>query len=242
MKKIFYSLVVLIMISTLSAQNKKLTLYYPDSTRIINIDGLDSMTVFICGASKVSYGGKDYNTVLIGNQCWLKENLDIGTMINGGSNQGNNSVVEKYCYNNDPTNCNAYGGLYSWEEAMLYVAIEGAQGICPDGWHIPKLDDFNELNAAVSGDGNSIKAVGQGSGSGAGTNTFGFSALLAGYRNPGGYFGELTLHTHFWSSKREAIVTSLANHIYLWDDRANISFHVGEYSTYGFSVRCIKDN
>jgi uncharacterized protein (TIGR02145 family) len=163
-------------------------------------------------------------------------------MITGNLNQTNNSTLEKYCYNNDPNNCNTYGGLYSWEEAMQYVAIEGAQGICPNGWHIPKLDDFNELNTAVGGDGNAIKAIGQGSGGGAGTNTFGFSALLAGYRNPGGYFGELTLHTHFWSSKREPIVISLANHIYLWDDRANISFHVGEYSTYGFSVRCIKDN
>jgi uncharacterized protein (TIGR02145 family) len=244
MKKIIFLLIAFIMANSLTAQNKKLTLYYPDSTRVVNISGLDSMTIFICGASKVSYGGKDYNTVLIGNQCWLKENLDIGTMINGNQNPDPTpgGTIEKYCYNNNPNNCNTYGGLYSWEEAMQYVTIEGAQGICPDGWHIPKLDDFNELNTAVGGDGNSIKAVGQGSGSGAGTNTFAFSALLAGYRNPGGYFGELTLRTHFWSSKREAIVTSLANHIYLWDDRANISFHVGEYSTYGFSVRCIKNN
>lgn len=244
MKKIFYLIIALLITSISTAQHKKLTLYYADSIRVVNISGLDSMTIFICGASKVSYGGKDYNTVLIGNQCWLKENLDIGTMINGNQvpDTTPGGTIEKYCYANLPANCETYGGLYTWQESMQYVTIEGAQGICPDGWHLPTLSDFVTFNTDVGGDGNSIKAVGQGYGSGAGTNTFGFSALLAGYRNPGGYFGELASRTHFWSSKREPVVTSLANQIYLWDDRADISFHVGEYSTYGFSVRCIKDN
>ena len=71
MKKILYLIVSLLMISPLLAQNKKLTLYYPDSTRVVNISGLDSMTIFVCGASKVSYGGKDYNTVLIGKRFFL---------------------------------------------------------------------------------------------------------------------------------------------------------------------------
>ena len=76
MKKIFYLVIMLLMISTISAQHKNITLYYPnDSTKVVDIAGLDSMAIFICGASKVSYGGKDYNTVLIGNQCWLKKIL-----------------------------------------------------------------------------------------------------------------------------------------------------------------------
>ena len=69
MKKIFYVVIALLMISTLSAQNKKLTLYYTDSVKVVDIAGIDSMTIFICGASKVNYEGKDYNTVLIGDQC-----------------------------------------------------------------------------------------------------------------------------------------------------------------------------
>ncbi|MBK7631803.1 MAG: hypothetical protein IPJ23_14075 [Ignavibacteriales bacterium] len=124
-------------------------MYYPDSTTVVNIDGLDSMTVFICGVSKVSYGGKDYNTVLIGNQCWLKENLNVGTMINStgsGFLQTNNGIIEKYCYDNNPANCEIYGGLYEWPEAMQYSTTPGSQEICPLGWHIPTLADFQTLS------------------------------------------------------------------------------------------------
>jgi hypothetical protein len=101
MKKIFYFIIILSVANAVFAQNKKLTLYYPDSTTVVNITGLDSMTIFICGVSKVSYEGKTYNTVLIGDQCWLKENLDVGEMIQGASNQTNNSIIEKYCYGNN---------------------------------------------------------------------------------------------------------------------------------------------
>jgi len=59
----------------------------------------------------VNYGGKIYNTVQIGTQCWLKENLNIGTMIPVNQDGSNNGSIEKYCYNNDINNCNVYGGL-----------------------------------------------------------------------------------------------------------------------------------
>jgi uncharacterized protein (TIGR02145 family) len=196
------------------------------------------MVIFICGVSKLSYGGKDYNTVLIGNQCWLKENLDIGTMINGSTNSANNTTIEKYCYSNDPNNCNTYGGLYQWEEAMKYVTTEGNQGICPTGWHIPTLAEFQTLDTAVTHDGNSLKAVGQGSGGGAGTNTTGFSALLAGNKQTNSSFVDLGLRGHFWSS---TFLNPNVPHYYLWNDRSDFTRHDGDYSTYGFSVRCIKD-
>jgi uncharacterized protein (TIGR02145 family) len=52
-----------------------------------------------------------YNTVMIGAQCWFKQNLNIGTMINNATNQTNNSIIEKYCYGDNPANCAIYGGL-----------------------------------------------------------------------------------------------------------------------------------
>jgi len=73
------------------------------------------------GIPTVTYQGQVYNTVLIGSQCWLKENLNVGTMINGSQNQTNNSTIEKYCYDNDPANCDEYGGLYQWDEMMQYT-------------------------------------------------------------------------------------------------------------------------
>src|SRR5664280_2936541 len=140
------------------------------------------------GTPTVDYGGKTYNTVQIGTQCWLKENLDVGTMIHGIDTAKNNGIIEKYCFNDDPATCTAYGGLYQWNEAMQYVTTEGTKGICPSGWHIPTNAEFQTLGTTVSNDGNALKAVGQG---GTSTNTSGFSALLAGYRVYEGYFGNL---------------------------------------------------
>src|SRR5680860_564302 len=93
----------------------------------------------------------DSNWLAIGVQAWAKANLNVGTMVPGtlgGSNttnQTNNSIIEKYCYQNNPANCTTYGGLYQWNEAMQYVTTEGAQGICPAGSHIPSDNDWKIL-------------------------------------------------------------------------------------------------
>jgi uncharacterized protein (TIGR02145 family) len=90
-----------------------------------------------------------------GSQVFMAVNMDVGMMINGSNEQNNNSVVEKYCYNNTPANCTTYGGLYQWAEAVgePYSSNStliggswqtcdpcgsgGRQGICPSGYHIP---------------------------------------------------------------------------------------------------------
>ena len=91
---------------------------------------------FLCG-DPVNYGGKTYHTIRIGTQCWFKENLNIGTMIDQSVSQTNNGIIEKYCYNNNPDSCSIYGGLYQWDELMQYSTTEGAPGIPPSDWHIP---------------------------------------------------------------------------------------------------------
>ena len=88
--------------------------------------------IFICsiawaqkpcpGIPTLKYEGKTYHTIQIGSQCWLKENLNIGVMIDSAKNQTNNGVIEKYCYRNDPANCSKYGGLYQWNEALQYAS------------------------------------------------------------------------------------------------------------------------
>lgn len=65
-------------------------------------------------------------------------------------NQRNNGVIEKYCYDNKSANCNKFGGLYQWNEAMQYVTTEGTRGICPEGWHIPTLSEMKELESYVN--------------------------------------------------------------------------------------------
>ncbi len=96
--------------------------------------------------------GKVYKTVKINEKIWMAENLNIGNMIhassggeNGDGYQRDNEKIEKYCYNNDESNCEIYGGLYQWDEAMGYAEFEGAPGICPPGWHIPSFDEWREL-------------------------------------------------------------------------------------------------
>jgi uncharacterized protein (TIGR02145 family) len=194
------------------------------------------------GVPTVTYGGQTYNTVQIGNQCWLKENLNIGSMVVGTQNQTNNGIIEKYCYSNIAANCSTYGGLYQWNEAMLYSASGvRVQGICPTAWHLPTNVELSVLDTTVGRNSNSLKAVGQGVDTGAGTNLSGFSALLAGFRlSPSGSFSGLGTggDGYFWSSTE-----SDASNSYLVD----LSGHdknIYQYTVVkdnGFSIRCIKD-
>lgn len=97
--------------------------------------------------------GNTYDTVSIGGKCWMKENIRVGTRLDSTSTpQTNNGTIEKYCYNDDPQECTSAqasgysnGGLYTWDEAMQYVTTEGAQGICPTGWHIPTDTEWYNL-------------------------------------------------------------------------------------------------
>lgn len=190
------------------------------------------------GIATVDYGVKTYHTVQIGDQCWLTENISIGYIINGNRNQTNDGRIETYCSDNNWINCETYGGLYQWDEAMQYVNTEGARGICPEGWHIPTNAEFQVLSNAVGSNGNALKAIGQGTGSGAGTNTSGFSALFAGTRNPNGNFYGLGTDANFWSSTE--CTAPYAYYI-------NLNHEISEvYLSYfgkndGLSVRCVKD-
>ncbi|MEE9430027.1 MAG: FISUMP domain-containing protein [Melioribacteraceae bacterium] len=191
---------------------------------------------------QIYYSGQIYNTVTIGSQTWLKENLNVGTMItsnNGSDNQTNNGIIEKYCYDNDETNCDIYGGLYQWDEVMQYATSEGSQGICPSGWHIPTTAELQTLKTEVSNSGNALKAIGQGSGSGAGTNTSDYSALLSGYRSTstGGFF-YLSNNSFFWSSTKFSSDSIFG--LYLYNNNSNIDINFSSKSN-AISIRCIKD-
>jgi len=243
MKKIIFVLVVLFLINPIFAQHKTLTLYYPgDSTNVVSITNLDSMVIFICGVSKVSYGGKDYNTVLIGDQCWLKENLDVGTQIIHGQWPGNDSIIEKYCYNDLPANCETYGGLYLWDEAMQYVTKEGTQGICPDGWHMPTEADVQTLITSVGNDGNALKREDQGTGTGQGTNSSGFSFLLGGGKEySGGYYSGLGDVGRIYIGKPGNCGYACVYSFEVYATNNTIYFSQGAMPSWGMSVRCIKD-
>lgn len=194
------------------------------------------------GIPTVTYEGQTYNTLQIGDQCWLKENLNIGTMIEsnvGGFLQTDNGIIEKYCYNNIETNCTKYGGLYEWTEAMQYVTTERAQGICPNGWHIPTQGEYETLASYVNYEAAKLVDESQTTSGYAATNETGFSALFAGgryYYN--GLFINLGGTTYFWSSAESS--SGSAYYLRLGSDSSNVSLDY-VYKDFGFSVRCLKD-
>ncbi len=209
-----------------------------------------------CGILTVEYGGQTYNTVLIGDQCWLKENLNIGTRINGSQEMQNNSTIEKYCYDDNESNCNEYGGLYQWDEMMQYTTQEGTQGICPDGWHIPTDEEWKILEGNVDSQygvgssewdetgyrgydaGYNLKSETGWNLGGNGEDKYNFTALPGGSRFSNGYFGYVGNTAYFWSS-------SEYNADYAWLRRLSYDSN-GVYRTYssrdyGRSVRCLRD-
>ena len=105
----------------------------------------------LCGGKIADEDGNRYGTVQIGGQCWMTENMRVGTMLASGATMpttGDN-IIEKWCYNNDPNLCETEGGLYHWDEAMRGSTEPGAQGICPTGWHIPTDQEWNDLEQYV---------------------------------------------------------------------------------------------
>ncbi|MBI9039267.1 MAG: hypothetical protein JEY97_14120 [Bacteroidales bacterium] len=202
-------------------------------------------TSFICGDPFTDPRDEQtYNTVQIGEQCWMVENLNIGEMINGSSNMTNNSVVEKYCYNNDPANCEIYGGLYQWNEMMQYTTTQGVQGICPSGWHLPTDGEWTTLIDFLGGQsvaGGKMKETGTAHWNPpntAATNESGFTALPGGYSG-GSYFDKIRSGGYWWSSTEYPSSSSAwywGAHYYDGTmNRSNFS------KTTGFSVRCIMD-
>ena len=192
------------------------------------------------GISIVTYEGQSYNTVLIGNQCWLKENLNVGIMINGMQNQTNNGLIEKYCWSNDPSNCETYGGFYQWNEMMQYVTIQVTQGICPQGWRLPTDADWcileQEVDPTITCSSTSWRGIDGGTKLKQGGSS-GFSALMAGNRQTDGSFYNSGPSVYFWTSTD---VDSNAWYRTLNFGLATVS-RFNNNKPFGFSVRCLKD-
>ncbi|NWF89885.1 MAG: hypothetical protein HXY50_10545 [Ignavibacteriaceae bacterium] len=99
----------------------KIRIYANDETA----DGDNCGKVYYEGGPNSDGGGAYYNTIQIGTQCWLKENLNAGLMRLSSQNSSNNGIIEKYCYNDIESGC-MDGGYYRWNEAMQYVTNEEA--------------------------------------------------------------------------------------------------------------------
>lgn len=103
--------------------------------------------------------GNVYNTVQIGSQCWMKENLRTTKYAEGTSLMQGSTTSDYIAYwyypNNNSSNKTSYGLLYNWKAIMRNAPSSssnpsGVQGICPNGWHIPSEAEWTQLTDYVS--------------------------------------------------------------------------------------------
>jgi len=121
-----------------------------------------------CGDT-LSYGGDSYDTIPIGDQCWFAENLNV---VDG--NEDGNCTFTRYCYDSTSSNCDIYGGLYTWADMMCGSSTcngidcssasearcsSPVQGICPNGWHIPSHHEWTVLEKEVEDDDDDFPCV-----------------------------------------------------------------------------------
>ena len=220
-------------------------------------------TGFVCGTSTVTdVDGNVYNTVQVGSQCWMKQNLKTTKYRNGtaitypGSNNTNwqNNTTGAYAwYNNDIANKTTYGALYNW------YAVTNTNNLCPTGWHVPTDAQWTALTDYVSSQSSyrcnttatyiakalaaktnwstssNTCAVGNNLNANNATN---FTALPGGYRNADGSFNNVSSNGNWWSS-------SQGGASYAWSRRLTYNLAQVNYDynnrSYGFSVRCLKD-
>lgn len=224
-------------------------IYVGDLVITGNIEPGDNTYTWTCGDDLI-YGGQTYATLQIGTQCWMVENLNIGTICTTAQSTDNN-IIEKFCYDEILWACNNDGGLYQWNEMMQYVTTVPNQGICPTGWHLPSDEEYKTLEMELGMDQNTANMTGwRGDISGklkdvgsswyppnsCATNSSGFTAISTGsYFQLGYYFRGL--NTTFWSSTEigENSWRRLLSYSSCKVNRTNSD------KTNGFNVRCVRD-
>jgi uncharacterized protein (TIGR02145 family) len=182
-----------------------------DSSKVMNIPCLGTPTV-------KDIDGNTYNTVQIGTQCWMKENLKVSRYKNGdaipivtdNTTWNNLSTGARCWYDNDSISYEEpYGNLYNW------YATSDSRGICPTGWHVPTDAEWTTLTTYLGGEsvaGGKMKSVGTtfwNSPNTGATNESSFSALPGSFRSFDGNYSHKSIFAFFWS-------TTVSGNMYSW--------------------------
>lgn len=193
-----------------------------------------------------------YNTVTIGEQTWMVENLKTTHYRNGDAIlhatvdmqwfETTNERIGAYCnYENDEINGEIYGRLYNKH------VVTDRRGICPEGWHIPTSAEWKELESYLGGNnvaGGKLKEIGTdhwvNPNLGA-DDSSGFRGVPGGVRFGTGAFGSIGFSCYLWSSDWSNVDGSAAPWFRLINYSAK-SIYKNDYSeATGFSIRCIRD-
>jgi uncharacterized protein (TIGR02145 family) len=194
--------------------------------------------------------GNVYNTVDIGTQKWMAENLKTRKFNNGTaipiSISSWNNTTPNYCWylNDSTTYSNPYGALYNW-----YVVGTGI--LCPLGWHVPTDDEWTTLGTFLGGNsvaGEKLKEVGNTHWNyyayAIGTNTSGFSGVPGGQRDYGSgtsflWKGDIGI---FWTATEYPSSPTTHAMIKGLNYNSNIISVGSVRKKVGCSVRCINNN
>jgi len=206
------------------------------------------------------YDGNSYETIIIGEQEWMAENLKT-THYNNGDVIPNITNNEDWVnlttgaygdYDNNPSNSETYGRLYNW------YTVDDSRGVCPVDWHVPSDEEYKTLEMYLGmsqseADGTGWRGTNEGSKlagnaslwsngsleSNAEFGTSGFAGVPSGYRDNanGGSYYDIGLYGYFWSST-EGNSTS-AWRRYLTYSNAGV-YRINYGKRYGFSVRCVR--
>jgi uncharacterized protein (TIGR02145 family) len=213
----------------------------------VTVSGFETGTV-------TDIDGNVYQTIKIGTQWWMAENLKVtryrnGEAISNITSSGTWAGLSEgaYCtYNNDDGNTATYGFLYNG------FAVTDNRNITPAGWHVPTDEEWKQLEiylgmTAVQADGTVWRGTNQGgklkstgtthwaSPNTGATNSTGFSALPGGIRHyTNGGFDHLTNYGYWWSS-------NALNWRFLGAANEMAGRQNGDAKQYGFSVRCVMD-
>ena len=197
--------------------------------------------------------GQTYKTVKIGDQVWMAENLNYSDSAKTASLKG-----KSWCYDNDSDNCVKYGRLYTWAAAIDSVKFfteksldcgygktcalpDTVHGICPSGWRLPRMLDWEVLFAAVGGEeiaGKILKTQTGWNSNGNGVDAVGFSGWPAGDGNGRGSSDFKGAGTYFWSSTESGVYGAYFISLYYSIESAFLNHNDKDYA---YSVRCVKD-
>jgi len=190
--------------------------------------------------------GNVYNTVTIGSQTWMKENLKVIHYRNGDpiSKVTNDSAWKSlstgaYCdYDNKTANSITYGKLYNW------FTVVNSRKLCPTGWHVPSDGEWTTLTTFLGGEniaGGKLKESGTSHwldpNTGA-TNESLFTAIPGGIRLDFGKFIMIGSYGTWWSTTEYDTYSAWSRNVY------HNHINLDRYSFYklnGMSVRCVKD-
>jgi uncharacterized protein (TIGR02145 family) len=206
-------------------------------------------------ASVLDVDGNSYNTMQIGKQCWLKENLRVTKYRDGslipldetggaignatGQTWGSRTTGARTVYNNNTANVGLYGYLYNW-----YAATD-SKGLCPRGWRVATDAEWTTLTDYLGGElfaGSKMKSTGTAQWQSTNSlvkNESGFTALPGGYRNNDGRFYSIRTDAFFWTST--AFSENNAWYRYITDIKGQVYKNNRFVKSVGASVRCIKE-